>query len=143
MSFAQTRVLSETTSAQPRRRLHRPPCYRQYGLLTQMLLTLIRLYKPQLLTFVILGEHASLSLRLVASSVTTMLILALLLFMVHRLRQRRILIMLRRKYFGILAHFFQPRCHEEVSYACTQLSLLMVSILKYEVGHNINQEEIK
>lgn len=38
----------------------------------------------------------NLGLRLVASTVTSFLILALLLFMVHRLRQRRLLLMIRR-----------------------------------------------
>ncbi|CAH1801820.1 unnamed protein product [Owenia fusiformis] len=37
-----------------------------------------------------------LGLRLVASTVTSFLVLALLLFMVHRLRQRRMLVMMRR-----------------------------------------------
>lgn len=39
---------------------------------------------------------ADLGLRLVASTVTSLLILALLLFMIHRLRQRRMLVMMRR-----------------------------------------------
>ena len=43
-------------------------------------------------------DTANLGLRLVASTVTSFLILALLLFMVHRLRQRRMLIMMRRKF---------------------------------------------
>ncbi|XP_042907871.1 uncharacterized protein [Parasteatoda tepidariorum] len=38
----------------------------------------------------------NLGLRLVASTVTSFLILALLLFMIHRLRQRRLLLMIRR-----------------------------------------------
>ena len=41
-------------------------------------------------------DSANLGLKLVASTVTSFLILALLLFMVHRLRQRRLLIMMRR-----------------------------------------------
>uniref|UniRef100_T1IM06 VWFC domain-containing protein n=1 Tax=Strigamia maritima TaxID=126957 RepID=T1IM06_STRMM len=39
---------------------------------------------------------ANLGLRLVASTVTSFLVLALLLFMIHRLRQRRLLLMIRR-----------------------------------------------
>jgi hypothetical protein len=46
-------------------------------------------------------NSANLPLRLVASTVTSFLILALLLFMIHRLRQRRTLIMLRRMYHWI------------------------------------------
>ncbi|XP_054155522.1 integral membrane protein DGCR2/IDD-like isoform X2 [Oppia nitens] len=38
----------------------------------------------------------SLGLRLIASTITSFLILALLLFMIHRLRQRRLLLMIRR-----------------------------------------------
>ena len=41
----------------------------------------------------------NLSLRLVASTVTSFLVLALLLFMVHRLRQRRLMLAMRREYF--------------------------------------------
>jgi hypothetical protein len=41
---------------------------------------------------------AHLGLRLVAATVTSFLVLALLLYMVHRLRQRRSLIMTRRTY---------------------------------------------
>lgn len=39
----------------------------------------------------------NLSLRLVASTVTSFLVLALLLFMVHRLRQRRLMLAMRRE----------------------------------------------
>ncbi|XP_059141141.1 uncharacterized protein LOC131928975 [Physella acuta] len=43
------------------------------------------------------GESiTNLSLRLIASTVTSLLVLALLLFMVHRLRQRRLLLAMRR-----------------------------------------------
>ena len=49
------------------------------------------------------SDAANLGLRLVASTVTSILILALLLFMVHRLRQRRLLIMMRRMF---LNHFY-------------------------------------
>lgn len=38
----------------------------------------------------------NLGLRLIASTITSFLILALLLFMIHRLRQRRLLLMIRR-----------------------------------------------
>lgn len=41
-------------------------------------------------------NNTNLGLRLVASTVTSFLILALLLFMIHRLRQRRLLLMIRR-----------------------------------------------
>lgn len=42
------------------------------------------------------NSSGDLGLRLIASTVTSLLILALLLFMIHRLRQRRLLIMMRR-----------------------------------------------
>lgn len=49
----------------------------------------------------------NLGLRLVASTVTSFLILALLLFMIHRLRQRRLLLMIRRKY---LKFYYKKFC---------------------------------
>ena len=46
--------------------------------------------------FIGVGGNATLGVRLVASTITSLLILSLLLFMIHRLRQRRLLITLRR-----------------------------------------------
>lgn len=46
----------------------------------------------------------NLGLRLIASTITSFLILALLLFMIHRLRQRRLLLMIRRMYLIKFSH---------------------------------------
>lgn len=48
----------------------------------------------------------STGLRLIASTITSFLILALLLFMIHRLRQRRLLLMIRRNTFITFKHLF-------------------------------------
>ena len=64
-------------------------------------------------------DTANLGLRLVASTVTSFLILALLLFMIHRLRQKRLLIMMRREYARdtqqsrlVHRHTHSPRTYE-------------------------------
>ena len=58
-------------------------------------------------------DTANLGLRLVASTVTSFLILALLLFMIHRLRQKRLLIMMRREYARLVhRHTHSPRTYE-------------------------------
>jgi hypothetical protein len=46
-------------------------------------------------------DSTNVDIRLALSGTTTLLIIALLVFMVHRLRQRRLLIIMRRKAFAV------------------------------------------
>jgi hypothetical protein len=47
------------------------------------------------------SDSANVDIRLALSGTTTLLIIALLVFMVHRLRQRRLLIIMRRMAFDM------------------------------------------
>ena len=75
---------------------------------------------------------SNLGLRLITSTVTSFLILALLLFMIHRLRQRRLLVMIRRLQNRRLDHMngrnsshhptpAPPHCSDSTGYAGDQL----------------------
>ncbi|OTF76168.1 hypothetical protein BLA29_009971, partial [Euroglyphus maynei] len=77
---------------------------------------------------------SNLGLRLITSTVTSFLILALLLFMIHRLRQRRLLMMIRRLQNRRLNHINgnnsghhlpppppPPHCNDHTGYGVDQL----------------------
>ena len=57
-----------------------------------------------------------LGLRLVASTVTTFLILALLLFLIHRFRQRRLLMTLRSKFNPLLHRYSFLRLLQQTTF---------------------------
>ncbi len=84
-------------------------------------------YRPVKRVYVVVEavNSANLGLKLVASTVTSFLFLALFLFMVHRLRQRRQLIMMRRE------------APLSLSNTCSLLSLSDLGVVSHGVRLNI------